>query len=155
MVHIQQGALRTFEQEIITRLVRVVEFPRNVCHHVLEKFCVVHGLGVDRIELHLAIADVRSEGVTKNELARPQKSCQHMVVQGEEFAQLRCKPFGILEILNPQRTTGNLVLISWTNPPAGGANLFRAALLTGGLPSNVKRCMEWKDQRAGLADAQA
>ena len=99
MVHIQQGALRTFEQEIITRLVRVVEFPRDVCHHGLEKFCVVHGLGVDRIELHLAITDVRSEGVAKNELARPQKSCQHMVVQSEEFAQLCCKPFGVLEVV--------------------------------------------------------
>ena len=155
MVHIKQGALRPFKQQITACMMRVVQLTRHIGHHRLQKRCVLHGFVIHRLKLHLSVGHVGLQAVTEVELFGVQKSGQHMVVQGQKFTQLAGKAFGVLQVLHPQGASRNFVFISRANAASCGANFFGPALLAGSFSGDVKCCMERQDERARLADAQA
>ena len=51
MVHIEQGALRAFKQQVGAGAVRVIELARDVSHHGLEQLGVAHGLVVNGVKV--------------------------------------------------------------------------------------------------------
>ena len=139
MVHIQERALGTFKQQIRALLVRLVEFARHIGHHGTNLLGVIHGFLEHCVEIdRRGVQDVD----------------QHMVVQVEVVAQTLGKPLGVLEVLHTQSTTGNLVLVGWTNATTRGANFGLAGLFLGSLTSDIQRCVVGQDERTSLADAQ-
>ena len=51
VVHVEQGALRAFKQQISPCAVSVVELARDVSHHGLEQLGVAHGLVVNGVKV--------------------------------------------------------------------------------------------------------
>ena len=51
VVHVEQGALRTFKQQVSAGAVRVIELARDVSHHGLEQLGVAHGLVVNGVKV--------------------------------------------------------------------------------------------------------
>ena len=70
MVHIEQGALCTFEQQIRAHAVRIVQLARDIGHHGLEQGCVFHGFVVDGIKLNFAMGHIGQQRIAKNEMVR-------------------------------------------------------------------------------------
>jgi len=154
VVNVQQGSLRPLKQQIGTMLVGLVQLAGNIGHHGLEQFGLFHGLGVDRLELHPTVGQVRLQGIAKNELPRPQKTRQHMVVQCEQFAQPGREALGVLQILHAKCAPRDLVFVGRADAATCGADLFAAALLPCRFPGHIQRGVERQNQRTRFADAQ-
>ena len=75
-------------------------------------------------------------------------------MQREQIAQLGGKTFGMLKVLNTQRTTSNFVLISRTDTTPRRTNLLGATLLTCRLASYIQRSVKRQDKWACFAHTQ-
>ena len=83
VVHIKQGALSAFEQEVCAGLVRVIEFAGDIGHHGREQLGMFHRLRIDQLKLHFPILDVGRQIRSEIKGLRTQKTGQHMVMQGQ------------------------------------------------------------------------
>ena len=140
VVHVEQGALGAFEQQIGTGGMRVVQLARHVGHHGQQVLGVSHGFVVSAVKVHRRSA---------------QNVDQNFVVQGQVLAQLGGETLGVFEVLHTQGTARHFVFVSGANAAAGGADLGGTGFFLGGFAAHVQSDVVGQDQRASFAHAQA
>jgi hypothetical protein len=155
VVHVQQRALRAFEQQVAAFGVHGVELARDIGNHGLEQLGMTHGFFVHGVELHFAVLHVGSQAGAEVEVLGTQHIHQNVVVQAQQLAQLGGEALGVLQVLHAQGAAGDLVFVGRADALAGGADLLHATLFTGRFTGHVQSLVERQDQRAGFGHAQA
>ena len=155
MVHVQQGALRAFKQQVVAAQVGFVQLARDIGQHGADGFGLLHGLGVDGFKQQLAVFHVGRQRGAEGVLARIQQAGEDEVVEMQQLAQLGGKAAGVAQVLRAQGAAGHFVFVGGADAPARGADFFAAALLARGFAGHVQRGVQGQDERAGFAHAQA
>ena len=140
MVHVEQGALCAFEQQIGTRCMGVVQLARHVGHHGQQLFGISHGFVVGGVKVHGRSA---------------QNIDQNLIVQSQVLAQLGGETLGVFEVLHTQGTARHFVFVSGADAAAGGADLGGTGFFLGGFAADVQSDVVGQDQWASFAHAQA
>ena len=135
MINIEQRALSTFKQQILSGLVGRVQGGRNVNDHRLDEFGIGH-----RLRKHSFVIDRLCTKIFG----------QDEIVIVEVFFELFCKALGIEEIVDPQCAPSDLVFIRWPDALAGGPDPGISAL--GRFASAIKRRMIGENERTTRAD---
>ena len=133
MVDVQQRALRAFEQHAATGHVVAMDLHADVSQHGQDLLGSLHGLVVDRLEFQGLCLEV---------------AFQREIVQGQQLFELGSKTFWVLQVLNAQGATRDLVFVSGANALPCGADLAAATAFTQSFTSLVDGDMERQDQRA-------
>src|SRR5258707_14959400 len=134
VIDVEQAALRAFEQQVLARLVGVIERPRHV-----------------RDQGHQARRQRQGfvEGFPKIYFFLLVKMLQNEIVKLEQLLELAGEALGIQQVLEADRAARHLVLVGRADAAAGGADLVLAAR---GLAGAVERRVIGQDQGAGFRD---
>src|SRR6185437_2421175 len=134
VVDVEERALRTLEQQVLARAVRVVQSARHVGDELREP----------RRERQRFV-----QGFLKADLFLVVKILEDKIMELEQLAELLCEARGVEEILQADRAPRHLVLVGRADAAAGSADL---ALALRRFARVIERRVIGKNQRAGFAD---
>ena len=140
MVHIKQGALGPFEQQVAALQMGLVQLRGHIGHHRQNLLSFQGALVEHLLKVNRWCVEVLG---------------QHKIVQVQVFAQFVGKALGVLEVLNAQGSAGNFVFVSRANATTGGANFVQAGFFFGGFTGHIDGGVVGQYQGTGFADAQA
>ena len=137
MVDIQQCALRTFKQQVLPGLVRLIQRARHVHHQRLDAICQRQRLIQRFLEIHRRGIEI---------------IFQHKVVIVQHLAQLGGQTLAVEQVLQAHAAARHLVFIGRADAAPGGADLGSAL---GHFARLIHRHVIGQNQRAGFGNSQA